>query len=133
MKSKETIYIDIEDEITAIINKVIKSKAKLVVLVLPKRATVFQSIVNMKLLKKRAEKDSKNIVLVTSDMGLFPMAGVVGLRVAKNLQDKPFLPLAPSKQSDTVVNVDANTDTDSEETPQIDKSKTVGELAAMSA
>ncbi|HUC95683.1 MAG TPA: hypothetical protein VMR76_01860 [Candidatus Saccharimonadia bacterium] len=131
MKAKETIYIDIEDEITAIIHKVTLSKAKLVVLVLPKRATVFQSLVNMKLLKNRTEKASKKLVLVTSDLNLYPIAGAVGLMVAKNLQDKPFLPLAPNKQSSTTVKSSEDPKTDGEK--DIDKSKAVGELAAMSA
>ena len=50
---KDTVYIDIDDEITSVIDKVISSKAKTVALVLPKRASVFQSVVNMKLLTKK--------------------------------------------------------------------------------
>ena len=56
---KDTIYIDVDDEITAIIDKVITSKHKIVALVLPKRAVVLQSIVNMKLLKRTADEAKK--------------------------------------------------------------------------
>ena len=49
MNKKDTIYIDVDDEITAVIHKVINSKSKLVALVLPKRASVFHSSVNLKL------------------------------------------------------------------------------------
>ncbi|MBC7581656.1 hypothetical protein H7097_02175, partial [Aeromicrobium sp.] len=52
--NKETVYVDIDDEITAIIEKVRSSQQKIVALVLPKRASVLQSIVNMKLLKRTA-------------------------------------------------------------------------------
>ena len=45
---KDTIYVDIDDEITGVIDKVQNSSAKLVALVLPKRASVFQSIAVMK-------------------------------------------------------------------------------------
>src|SRR4051794_11658211 len=92
---KDTIYIDIDDEITAIIDKVNASKERIVALVLPKRATVFQSIVNMKLLKRSAEDSKKQIVLITSESGLLPLAGAVGLYVANSLQSRPMIPSSP--------------------------------------
>ncbi len=91
---KDVVYVDVDDEITGIIDKVTSSSAKVVALVLPKRASVFQSIVNMKLLKKRAEVAKKHIVLITSEAGLMPLAGNVGLYVAKTLQSKPEIPEA---------------------------------------
>src|SRR5579875_3708442 len=93
---KDTIYVDIDDEITGIIDKVKASKSKLVALVLPKRASVFQSIVNMKLLKRAADSGKKNIVLITSEAGLLPLAGAAGIHVAKTLNSKPEIPLGPS-------------------------------------
>lgn len=93
--SKDTIYIDLDDEITSIIEKVQDSDGKVVALVLPKRSTVFQSIVNLKLLKRTAAEAKKHIVLITSEAGLLPMAGAVGLHVAKTLQSKPVIPDAP--------------------------------------
>ncbi|MCA9325425.1 hypothetical protein KDA23_05190 [Candidatus Saccharibacteria bacterium] len=92
---KETIYVDVDDEITTIIDKVAGAKQKVVALVLPKRASVFQSIVNMKLLKRSAESANKNVVLITSETGLMPLAGAVGLYVAKTPQSKPEIPVAP--------------------------------------
>ena len=62
---KDTIYIDVDEEITGIIDKIQESDKKVVALVLPKRASVFQRIVNLKLLKRSADKASKNIVLIT--------------------------------------------------------------------
>lgn len=93
--TKDTIYIDVDDEITTIIDKVRESKKKLVALVLPKRASVFQSIVNMKLLKRKSDEAGKQLVLVTTDTGLLPLAGAVGLHVAKTLSSKPAIPAAP--------------------------------------
>ena len=58
---KDTIYIDVDDEITSIIEKLQNSPQRIVALVLPKRASVFQSVVNMKLLKRSAENSKKNI------------------------------------------------------------------------
>jgi hypothetical protein len=64
---KDTIYIDVDDEITTVIDKVLSSKSKIVALVLPKRAAVFQSIVNMKLLKLKTDNAGKNLVLITTE------------------------------------------------------------------
>jgi len=93
--AKDVIYIDVDDEITTIIDKVRDSQSKIVALVLPKRATTLQSIVNMKLLKRSADNDSKNLVLITSEAGLLPLAANVGLYVAKTLQSKPEIPDTP--------------------------------------
>ncbi|MDQ3123387.1 MAG: hypothetical protein M3Q14_01735 [bacterium] len=95
--NKETIYIDVDDEITNIIDKVKVSDQKIIALVLPKRATVLQSVVNMKLLKKASENAKKNIVLITSESGLLPLAAVAGLHVAKSLQSKPVIPPLPNQ------------------------------------
>ncbi len=100
--SKETIYIDVDDEITSIIEKLQGSKHKIVALVLPKRASVLQSIVNMKLLKRAATHSKKNVVLITSEAGLLPLAGAVGLHVAKTLSSKPEIPSAPEAADDSV-------------------------------
>ena len=50
--NKDVIYIDVEDDITAIISKVKASKEKIVALVPPKRVGVLQSAVNLHLLSR---------------------------------------------------------------------------------
>ncbi len=124
---KDTVYIDIDDEITAVIDKVHSGKHKIVALVLPKRATVLQSIVNMKLLKRTGEETKKRIVLITSEAGLLPLAGAVGLHVAKTLQSKPEIPEAPKVPSADVA-LDEPDELDDEE-PSIDASESVGSLS----
>src|SRR5438270_1969810 len=104
--SKDVIYIDIDDEITSIIDKVQSSDAKILALVLPKRAAVFQSIVNMKLLKRAADSAKKNLVLITSEAGLLPLAGAAGVHVAKSLTSKPEIPAGPPGMEDTEETVD---------------------------
>ncbi|HEX5447687.1 MAG TPA: hypothetical protein VFW90_00600, partial [Candidatus Saccharimonadales bacterium] len=93
--SKDTIYVDVDDEITSIIDKVENSEHKVVALVLPKRAASLQSIVNMKLLKRSADTAGKSVVLITSESALMPLAGAAGLHVARNLQSAPEIPEAP--------------------------------------
>jgi hypothetical protein len=117
--SKDTIYIDVEDEITTVIDKVLASKSKVVALVLPKRAAVFQSIVNMKLLKRKSDDAKKNLVLITTESSLLPLAGAIGLYVAKTLASRPEIPEAPDKtesmveaDEDEPINMDDNGDVD---------------------
>ena len=90
--AKETVYIDLEDEITTVIDKVSSAKESVVALVLPKRSSVFQSTVNMKLLKKASKDDKKNIVLITSDKGIEAVAAIAGVHIAGSLSSKPIIP-----------------------------------------
>ncbi len=111
---REIIYIDVEDEITSVIDKVVSAKSKILGLVPPKRATMLQSVVNMKLLKRSADQAGKKIVLVTSETSLLPLAGVCGIHVAKNLQSKPYIP-----DVDEVPQPESNTEpTPAEQEPQ---------------
>jgi hypothetical protein len=104
---KDTVYIDADDEITAVIEKVVSTKNKVVAIVLPKRSTVFQSVVNLKLLKKAALSAKKNIVLITSDTSILAIAGSAGVHVAKTPTSKPEIPAAViTKAATETVHVD---------------------------
>ena len=138
---KETIYVDVDDEITAIIDKVQNAKSKVVALVLPKRATVLQSIVNMKLLKRTADNAEKNLVLITSETGLLPLAGAVGLHVASSPTSKPSIPSAPAGPDDETEDADepldivdgSATDTSDDFDRKASANKSIGELATNGA
>lgn len=121
---KDTIYIDIEDDITAIIDKVKASKAKIVALVPPKRSTALNSAVNMKLLTRAATEANKKLVLVTSESSLVSLAGGVGMYVTNNLHSKPYVPETTESPLDDEVVIDGN---------EIDPSTPVGELAGVQA
>lgn len=129
-ESKETIYIDIDDEITGIIEKVRASDKKIVALVLPKRATVLQSIVNMRLLKRISDDSKKSLVLVTSEAMVLSLAGIVGLYIAKTLQSKPHIPTAATENPTATA---IENDTSVEEDPEIDPKTPVGELVSEEA
>ncbi len=123
---KETIYIDVDDEITSIIEKLQDSDSKIIALVLPKRAAVLQSTVNMKLLKRAAQADKKNVVLITSEAALLPLAGAVGLHVAKTLQSKPTIPPAPERKTETLTITEAASD---DVDKPVDPKTPIGKLA----
>ncbi|HLA49467.1 MAG TPA: hypothetical protein VJY84_02905 [Candidatus Saccharimonadales bacterium] len=136
---KDVVYIDLDDEITSIIDKLENTKAGVVALVLPKRASVLQSIVNMRLLKRASETTAKNVVLITSESAILPLAGAAGLQVAKNLQSKPHIPPSPVPihegplpQKPTAEEPVAEDDGEEidESQAKIDYGRSVGELAA---
>lgn len=133
---KDTIYLDVEDEITGVIDKVESAKEKIVALVLPKRATTFQSIVNMRLLKRSADKAGKNIVLITGEAALLPLAGAAGLHVAKDLHSAPAIPDSPSAGEKTAEHEEETAELDDEtegKDAKLDYHRAIGELAAVHA
>ena len=90
--NKDVIYIEPDDDITDIITKIEKSKEKIVALVPPKKAGVFRSIVNIKLIAKAGASAGKSVVLVTVDPSITKLAASTKLPVAKNLQSAPAIP-----------------------------------------
>ena len=97
---KDVIYIDTEDDITAIIGKVKDAKAKIVALVPPKRIGAIQSAVNLKLVHRAAEQADKRLVIISNNAALMALAGSAGIPVAKNLQSKPELAEIPALEVD---------------------------------
>ncbi len=107
--NKDVIYIDVEDDITAIISKVKASNDKIVALVPPKRIGVLQSAVNLRLLSRAADNSDKRLVIITSNHALMSLAAIANLPVAKNLQTKPELaPIAALDIDDGEDVIDGN-------------------------
>ena len=90
--NKDVIYIDVDDDITAVIGKLKDSKERVVALVPPKRVGMLQSAVNLRLLDRAAHNANKRLVLITNNQALIALAAAAKLPVAKNLQSKPELP-----------------------------------------
>jgi len=88
---KDIIYIDIDDDITAIIGKIKSSKDKIVALVPPKRIGVLQSAVNLKLLARTAEHSHKHLVIITTNKALIALSAAAMIPIARTLQSKPEL------------------------------------------
>lgn len=89
--NKDVIYIDVEDDVTAIIGKIKASKEKIIALVPPKRVGILQSAVNLRLLDRMASSSHKHLVLITNNQALIALSAAAGIPVAKNLQSKPEL------------------------------------------
>ncbi len=94
--NKDVIYIDVDDDVTAIIGKIKKAKEKIVAIVPPKRAGALQSAVNLRLLERMARADKKQLVLITNNQALVALAANSKIPVAKNLQTKPEIAEVPA-------------------------------------
>lgn len=84
---RKVIYIEIDDEITAVYDQVKRLKMEDIYIVVPKRAVLLQSIVNLKILKKKLEELDKNIAVVTSDKTGTKLAHQAGLTVYDKVEN----------------------------------------------
>ncbi|MBI4232395.1 hypothetical protein HY605_04130, partial [Candidatus Peregrinibacteria bacterium] len=81
ISNKKVVYIEIDDEVTAVYDKVKAVKSKHVYIVAPKRSIIFQSIVNLKILNRKAEDEGKKIYLITNDKNGIHLGQKVGIAV----------------------------------------------------
>ncbi len=63
----KTIYLDLEDDITKISARIAKETASELVLVFPKRSSLFADSINLRLLKKQVELLGKDVSILTMD------------------------------------------------------------------
>ena len=92
VSARKVVYAEIDDEITSIYDKIHNVKASDVYVVIPKRAAIFQSIVNLKILKRKAESLNKKVYFVTNDKNGTYLANEVGITVYDRSSDgKPSL------------------------------------------
>lgn len=94
VSKKKTVYAEIDDEVTALYDKIKPLKTGHVYIVVPKRAIIFQSVVNLKILKRKAEDDDKKLYLITDDKNGVYLAQQIGIPVynkAENEGGKPAL------------------------------------------
>lgn len=81
VSKKKTVYAEIDDEVTALYDKIKPLKTGHVYIVVPKRAIIFQSVVNLKILKRKAEDDDKKLYLITDDKNGVYLAQQIGIPV----------------------------------------------------
>ena len=101
--NKDVVYVEPEDDITDIILKIEGSKEKIVALVPPKKAGVFRSVVNIKLMAKAGVSSEKTIVLVTADPSIVKLAAAAKLPVTKDLQSAPTVPTLDTAEDEEPV------------------------------
>lgn len=97
------VYLELEEEITSVIDKLRRTPTAEVFLVVPKKANLAQSLVNLKLLKKHAGMLGKDVTIVTADP--------VGLNLAQRagLPARPRVDAQPAAGGDEEINLEPET------------------------
>lgn len=125
--NKDVIYIEPEEDITDIIGKIKGAKEKIVAIVPPKKAGVFKSIVNIKLIAKTAANLEKSVVLVTTDSSIIKLAAATKMPVTKDLKTAPKIP-DPDEEVDNTEEVDVDDEAEEEKPEEkAEEEKTEGE------
>jgi hypothetical protein len=88
------LYLEVDEDITSAIDKLNKAAGSSVQIVVPKRSTLLQSVINQKLLKKAADDAGKKLVLVTNDRVATDLAARVGVAVATSVGAEAVLTAA---------------------------------------
>ena len=83
---KKIIHIEIDEEITSIYDRIKKLKQKTIYLVVPQKAIIFQSVVNLKILKNKLKKLNKKLILITTDRTGRHLAEGVNIEVHRNIE-----------------------------------------------
>lgn len=83
---KKVIYIEIDEEVTAIYDRLKRVKQKDIYLVVPRKAILFQSVINLRILKSKLEKEEKALYLVTTDRIGAHLAEQIGIPVYSSME-----------------------------------------------
>lgn len=83
----QTFYIENDEEIISVIGRLRHSSGEENYFIFPKRSLVLQSIINLKLLQREAEKLGKQVVVVTQDEAGMALAEKVGLATERYTDD----------------------------------------------
>ncbi len=83
----QTFYIESDEEIISVIGRLRRSSSEDNYFVFPKRALVLQSIINLRLFQREAEKIGKRIVIVTQDDLGKVLAEKAGLKTERYTDD----------------------------------------------
>lgn len=85
--NRKIIYIEIDEEINSVIDRIKKVKEKDIFLVVPSKALLFQSILNLKILQTKTENLDKNLILVTKDYRGQSLSKSAGIKVKAEVEN----------------------------------------------
>jgi hypothetical protein len=88
VSKKKIIFVGLDEELTTVFDRVSVLPYKEVYLVLPKRAVLLQSIVNLKILKQKFEDIEKSLFLITNDPNGMKLAHQAEIKVFDQWADE---------------------------------------------
>lgn len=77
----ENIYIDIDDDVSAVVERILDAKGQNLVLSVPEHSKISESILNLRLLYREAKASQKNLFISTDVEEITAMAEEVGIPV----------------------------------------------------
>jgi hypothetical protein len=96
ISKRKVLYIDLDEEITSVFERIERLNYDDVYLVIPERAALFQSVVNLSILKKKVEEIGKGLSIITKDP--------IGMRLAHKAEipvfDQLSAPEKPEKEEE---------------------------------
>ena len=78
--------MDLDDEVTMVFERIRRSRGKQLILVIPVRAMLLQSLVSLKILRFKSENIGKQILIVTKDEAGRNLAAEAGLQAAEKVK-----------------------------------------------
>ncbi|MBN2096228.1 hypothetical protein JW752_02395 [Candidatus Peregrinibacteria bacterium] len=84
--SRQIIYVEIDEEVTSIFDRIKNIQKKEIWLVVPRKGVLFQSAVNLKILKKKLSEQKKKLIIVTTDRNGQHLAERSGLPVMSRVE-----------------------------------------------
>ncbi|MBI5152443.1 hypothetical protein HZA39_02825 [Candidatus Peregrinibacteria bacterium] len=98
--AKKILYAELDDEVTTVFDRVQSTKIDDIYIVVPKQAVLFQSLVNLKILKKKVEDLGKKMSVITNDQSGIRLCGQIGISVYNRIDQKGLPILAQWKAHD---------------------------------
>ena len=95
----KTLHIDIDEEITSIIDRLRKAEVREIIVVAPKNALLLQGIVNLKLLKKEADRRKKQIMIITQDKVGKKLIEKAGILVQSKTPNDEYIENGPEEEA----------------------------------
>ena len=87
VSARKIIYVDLDEEITQVYDRVKRLKMTEIYLVVPKKAALLQSVVNLKILKRKLTESGKKLFLVTNDEIGIHLAMQAGIKVYEKIAE----------------------------------------------
>ncbi|MFA6528386.1 MAG: hypothetical protein WCT46_02490 [Candidatus Gracilibacteria bacterium] len=84
---KKVIYIELDEEITSVYDRVKKLQIQDMYLVMPERSVILQSVVNLKILKRKLTEIGKKVFIITTDPVGTKLALQAGIKVFDKIED----------------------------------------------
>lgn len=128
MNERSVLYLEADEEIPSVVDRLREEKSNAVILVIPKASILLQSVVNLKLILRLSKQFKKDIAIVSHDPIGRNLAAQVGIPAYDSINAKmPLLsPIGPEPETDDILEVNMAEDkVDTQDKALVDAKKPV--------